>query len=142
MLAWLAVLILQRHTQVSAWALVLACGYPILEVLFSIVRRRRRNISPGDADRLHLHSLVKRRVVRFLLPRASNLARNSLTGAIMWIAAMIPAVLAVLWPTQSLALVFSFVVCAVLYSVVYARLTQFRWCVSPATLVLKPIKTA
>ena len=129
-LAWLAVLILQRHSQVSAWAPVLACGYPILEVIFSIARRRRRNLSAGDADRLHLHSLVERRMVRFLLPRASNLARNSLTGAIMWIAAIIPAVISVLWPTQSLMLVLGFAVCAVLYSAVYARLTQFRWCVS------------
>ena len=141
-LAWLAVLILQRHIQVSAWAPVLACGYPILEVFFSIARRRRRKLSPGDADRLHLHSLVKRRMVRFLLPRANNLARNSLTGAIMWIAAAIPAVISVLWPTRSLMLVFGFLVCAVFYSAVYARLTQFRWCIYPATLVLKPIKAA
>ena len=141
-LAWLAVLILQRHIQVSAWAPMLACGYPILEVFFSIARRRRRKLSPGDADRLHLHSLVKRRMVRFILPRASNLARNSLTGAVMWIAAIIPAVISVLWPTRSLMLVFGFLVCAVLYSAVYARLTQFRWCISAATLVLKPIKAA
>ena len=141
-LAWLAVLILQRHSQVSAWAPVLACGYPILEVLFSIVRRRRRNRSPGDADRLHLHSLVKRRVVRFLMPRANNLVRNSVSGAIMWAAAIIPAVIAVLWPTQSLVLVLGLLVCAVLYSAVYARLTQFQWCVSPATLVFKPVKAA
>ena len=139
-LAWLAVLILQRHSQVSAWAPMLACGYPILEVLFSIVRRRRRNRSPGDADRLHLHSLVKRRMVRFLLPGASNLARNSVTGAIMWIAALVPAVIAVLWPMQSLVLVSGLLVCAVLYGAVYARLTQFRWCFSPATLALKPIE--
>ena len=141
-LAWLAVLILQRHSQVSAWAPVLACGYPILEVLFSIARRRRRKLSPGDADRLHLHSLVKRRLVRFLLPQASNLARNSLTGAIMWGAALVPAVIAVLWPTQSLALIVGFFACALLYSAVYARLTQFSWCFSPATLVLKPVEAA
>ena len=139
-LAWLAVLLLQRHIEVSAWAPALACGYPILEVLFSIARRRRRKLSPGDADRLHLHSLVKRRLVRFLLPHASNLARNSFTGAIMWIAALVPAVIAVLWPTQSLVLVFGLLACAVLYSAVYARLTQFRWCFSPATLALKPIE--
>ena len=141
-LAWLSVLILQRHSEVSAWAPMLACGYPILEVSFSIARRRRRNRSPGDADRLHLHSLVKRRMVRVLLPRASNLARNSLTGAIMWIAAIIPAVISVLWPTQSLMLVLGFLGCALLYSAVYARLTQFQWCISPATLVLKPVKAA
>ena len=141
-LAWLAVLILQRHSQVSAWAPVLACGYPILEVLFSIVRRRRRKLSPGNADRLHLHSLVNRRMVRFLLPSASNLTRNSVTGATMWIMALVPAVIAVLWPTQSLVLVFGLLAYAALYSAVYAKLTQFRWRTNLATLVSNPVKAA
>ena len=133
-LAWLAVLMLARHPEVSAWAPMLACGYPILEVLFSIVRRRRRNLSPGDPDRLHLHSLVKRRVVRPLLPRASNLVRNSVTGALMWNAALLPAVIAVQWPTHTVTLVMGFAICALAYSAVYARLTQFRWAFVAATL--------
>jgi len=126
-LAWLAVLILDRHAEVSAWAPMLVCGFPILEVLFSIARRRRRHLSPGDPDRLHLHSLVKRRLVRALLPNASNLVRNSATGAIMWMTALVPAAIAVTWPTHTLMLVLGFVACALLYTAAYARLTQFRW---------------
>ena len=126
--AWLAVLMLARHPGVSAWAPMLVCGYPVLEVLFSIARRRRRGLSPGAADRLHLHSLVKRRVVRALLPRSSKLVRNSVTGALMWGAALVPAAIAVSWPTNTPALILSFGVCALLYAAVYARLTQFRWC--------------
>lgn len=133
-IAWLAVLMLARHPEVSAWAPMLACGYPILEVFFSIARRRRRGRSPGDADRLHLHSLMKRRVVRRLLPGASNLVRNSVTGAIMWLAALLPAVIAVNWPADTPALVLGFAGCALLYSAIYARLTQFRWCFRPMTL--------
>ena len=133
-LAWLAVLILARHTEVSAWAPMLVCGFPILEVLFSIVRRRRRHLSPGDPDRLHLHSLVKRRVSRALLPHAGNLVRNSVTGAIMWLAALVPAAIAVTWPTHTATLVLGFVVCGLLYTAVYARLTQFRWFWSVRTL--------
>lgn len=133
-LAWLAVLMLARHPQVSAWAPMLVCGYPILEVFFSIARRRRRGLSPGEADRLHLHSLVKRRVVRTLLPRASTLARNSVTGALMWIPALPPAAIAVSWPSDTLALVLGFVVCSLVYWAVYARLTRFRWFFSTATL--------
>jgi UDP-N-acetylmuramyl pentapeptide phosphotransferase/UDP-N-acetylglucosamine-1-phosphate transferase len=136
-LAWLAVLILDRHPEVSAWAPMLVCGFPILEVMFSILRRRRRNLSPGDPDRLHLHSLVKRRLARALLPNASSLARNSLTGAIMWFAALVPAVIAVNCATNTSLLVLGFVLCAAAYSAVYARLTQFRWCFSPSTLVIK-----
>jgi UDP-N-acetylmuramyl pentapeptide phosphotransferase/UDP-N-acetylglucosamine-1-phosphate transferase len=132
-LAWVAVLLLQRHPQVSAWAPLLVCGFPILEVVFSMVRRLRRKLSPGTADRLHLHSLVRRRLVRKLLPRGSNLMCNSATGAIMWVAALLPAVIALQWPTDTAALVLALAVCAFLYSSVYARLTQFRWCISAAT---------
>lgn len=132
--AWIAVLILQRHPSVSAWAPMLACGFPLLEVLFSIVRRRRRKLSPGHPDRLHLHSLVERRLTSALLPNASRLARNSVTGAIMWLAALIPAVIAVSSPIDTSKLVGGFLVCTALYLVAYARLTQFRWCFRPATL--------
>ncbi|MDR3453495.1 MAG: glycosyltransferase [Rhodoferax sp.] len=136
-LAWLAVLLLARHEEVSAWAPMLVCGFPILEVFFSIARRRRRGSSPGDADRLHLHSLVNRRVVRVLLPHASNLVRNSATGAIMWGAALVPALIAVRWPTHTPALVLGFAACVLLYAAAYARLTQFRWGFGAATLQSK-----
>ena len=136
-LAWLAVLMLERHVEVSAWAPMLVCGYPVLEVFFSIARRRRRGLSPGAADRLHLHSLVKRRVVRALLPRASKLVRNSVTGSIMWFAALVPALIAVSWPTDTFALALGFMVCAFLYSAIYARLTQFHWCFRPLVLVTR-----
>lgn len=136
-LAWLAVLILARHTEVSPWAPMLVCGYPVLEVLFSIARRRRRNLSPGDPDRLHLHSLVKRRLMRRLLPRAGNLMRNSATGAMMWTAALLPALIATQCLTNTAMLMLGFVFCGVVYSAAYARLTQFKWCFTPATLVPK-----
>jgi UDP-N-acetylmuramyl pentapeptide phosphotransferase/UDP-N-acetylglucosamine-1-phosphate transferase len=133
-LAWIAVLLLARHPEVSAWAPLLVCGYPILEVGFSIVRRRRRGLSPGDPDRLHLHSLVKKRFVRHMFPRASNLIRNSVTGMIMWAAAMVPMAIAVYLSGDSLDLALGLLLCAFVYSALYARLTQFRWCFRAATL--------
>lgn len=133
-LAWVAVLVLARNPEVSAWAPMLACGYPILEVGFSIWRRKKRHMSPGDPDRLHLHSLFKRRVVRRLFPHAHNTVRNSLTGALMWCAALLPSLLAVLYWSHTPSLVAAGLLCAAVYSSVYARLTQFRWCISPATL--------
>jgi UDP-N-acetylmuramyl pentapeptide phosphotransferase/UDP-N-acetylglucosamine-1-phosphate transferase len=133
-LAWIAVLLLARHSEISAWAPLLVCAYPILEVGFSIYRRRKRGCNPGAPDRLHLHSLVKKRLVRKMLPNASNLVRNSVAGLLMWGAALIPAAMAVTEKHDSLELAFLFALCALLYSSVYARLTQFRWCVQPATM--------
>lgn len=125
--AWLAVLLLARHPEVSAWAPLLICGFPILEVLFSIQRRWRRQQSIGAPDRLHLHSLVNRRLVRRLLPNGTRLMRNSVTGAIMWGAGLLPASIALHWYTDTAALMLGLALCAFMYSVIYARLTQFRW---------------
>ncbi len=126
--AWLAVLMLARHPEVSAWAPLLICGFPILEVLFSIRRRWRRQQDIGAPDRLHLHSLVNRRLVRRMLPKASCLARNSVTGALMWGAGLLPASIALHFYTDTSALALGVVLCVFMYSAVYARLTQFHWC--------------
>ncbi len=139
-LAWIAVLLKARNPQISAWAPVLACGFPILEVLFSIWRRAKRKLNPGHPDRLHLHSLVGRRLVRRLLPRAGQLVHNSLTGAGMWLAAAVPMLLALQWPQDTAMLAAGFAFCGFLYSALYARLTQFRWCLSGVTL--RPAKQA
>lgn len=133
-LAWLAVLMLGRHPEVSAWQVLLVCAYPVLEVCFSVVRRRRRGLNPGDPDRLHLHSLVKQRFVRQLFARRSNLWRNSATGILMCTGSLIPVLLSVVLPTDSLSMALGLFLCAVAYSAVYARLSQFQWCVKAATL--------
>ncbi len=133
-LAWIAVLLKARNPEISAWAPVLVCGYPILEVLFSIWRRAKRKLNPGAPDRLHLHSLVKRRLIRRLLPHAGQLTRNSVTGASMWLAAAVPVLLAIQWADNTPLLVASFIFCIFLYSATYARLSQFRWCLNGATL--------
>ena len=139
--AWLAVLLLNRHPEVSAWAPLLVCGFPFLEVIFSIIRRWRRRASPGDADCLHLHSLVKRRIVRRWLPHASTLVRNSVTGAVMWLPALLPAVVALQYPSNTPALVLGFALYSFLYSAAYARLTQFRWCLSALTVQRQRLST-
>lgn len=140
-LAWIAVLMLARHPEISAWAPMLVCGYPILEVVFSMVRRRRRGLDVGDPDRLHLHSLVKRRVVKPMFPNGSNLLRNSITGATMWLASVLPVCIAIYFTNDTLKLFIGFVVCAVVYSAVYARLSQFRWCVRSGIKNTKTVRS-
>lgn len=139
--AWLAVLLLDRHPEVSAWAPLLVCGFPFLEVIYSIVRRWRRRVNPGDADCLHLHSLVKRRIVRRWFPQASTLVRNSITGSIMWLATLPPVAVALQYPGNTPALVLAFAIYALLYSAAYARLTQFRWCLTALTVRRQKLST-
>jgi len=139
-IAWTSVLMMARHPEISAWALLVACAYPILEVGFSVWRRKKRHLNAGDPDRLHLHSLVKRRFIWRLMPNATNGVRNSMTGATMWLAALLPVLLASQFWNNPPALMGCCVGLVVLYSLVYGRLTQFRWCLTPVRM--RPIVNA
>jgi UDP-N-acetylmuramyl pentapeptide phosphotransferase/UDP-N-acetylglucosamine-1-phosphate transferase len=93
-LAWACVLLIERHSQVSAFTALLLCVHPITEVLFSVYRRRMRNEHPGHPDRLHFHSLVKRRVMQRVLPKSSKTVRNSVGGLLVGAMSILPAVVA------------------------------------------------
>jgi len=63
-LAECAVLLVVRNPDVSAWAVLLCCVYPIWETIFSIWRKTfYRKTGMGRPDRVHFHMLVYRRLV-------------------------------------------------------------------------------
>jgi UDP-N-acetylmuramyl pentapeptide phosphotransferase/UDP-N-acetylglucosamine-1-phosphate transferase len=133
-LAWVAVLMVERNTQVTPFAALLICIYPVTEVLFSIYRRRMTQVNPGHPDRLHLHTLVMRRVVKPMLmrmfpdePKLANRLRNSVTGLLL-ATGTIPAVLIALFLVNSPLYAALFcLVFALGYVAIYARLVRFHW---------------
>jgi UDP-N-acetylmuramyl pentapeptide phosphotransferase/UDP-N-acetylglucosamine-1-phosphate transferase len=126
-LAWLAVLLHMRNPGVSAWAGLLVCAYPVIEVIYSIVRRYRQRQSPGAPDSLHLHSLVQTQVIRKMLPHWPHNGRNAAVSPLMWGYAAMPASLAVVWyndPAWWLVLVL--LACVGVYHLIYKRLAALR----------------
>lgn len=95
-LGWLAVLIIHRNAGVSPWLVLLACAYPVTEVLYSMWRRHRARLPSGAPDNLHLHSLVKTQVVLRHLPHWNPRLRNAAVSPLMWVYAAVPAGLAVM----------------------------------------------
>jgi UDP-N-acetylmuramyl pentapeptide phosphotransferase/UDP-N-acetylglucosamine-1-phosphate transferase len=134
MLAWVAILLPVRNPGVSAWASLLACGYPVIEVLFSMARKHHREgHRPAQPDKVHLHMLLHSRFARRLIPSADNAIKNSLTSLFLWAYAAVPAFAATRWFSQTPRLMVAFLVSAGLYWIIYLRLTQFRWCLVPST---------
>jgi UDP-N-acetylmuramyl pentapeptide phosphotransferase/UDP-N-acetylglucosamine-1-phosphate transferase len=125
LLAWLAVLLVERNVGVSAWAALLACGYPVIEAVFSILRRVQRKSHFGLPDRLHLHSLVKVRFVRKKLWFLSPVLRNSATSIPLWAYTMSMAAMAVAWPDEVQFLILAFLASSMFYWVWYLRLVRF-----------------
>jgi UDP-N-acetylmuramyl pentapeptide phosphotransferase/UDP-N-acetylglucosamine-1-phosphate transferase len=128
LLAWVAVLLPARNSQVSVWAPLLVCGYPILEVLFSVWRKYRRvGHHPGQPDKVHLHMLMFRRVTRFCFRNSSSAMQNGLTSPTLWPFSLLCAGLAVAFHTHTLLLIFCLLFVALCYHLSYVRLTQFKW---------------
>ncbi|MBU0540838.1 MAG: glycosyltransferase [Gammaproteobacteria bacterium] len=124
---------------VSPWAMLLVCGYPIIETLFSVYRRLSRKCrrNPGTPDASHLHSLVYRRVVsRKLIPNAPAWQRNALTSPFMWLYAAVPMLGAIFWP-QSLVMVLAWLA---LSFFVYQR--AYRRMVRMGVFFRKPVRLA
>ena len=71
LLAALGVLLPARNPEVSAWAAILICAYPVIETLASMRRKaRRKGHSVGQPDRVHFHMLAHRRYARRIVAGA------------------------------------------------------------------------
>lgn len=136
--AEIAVLIVIRHPGISPWQVLAICAYPVIEVMYSIYRRKViRKCSPGTPDRLHLHTLLYRRVVCRCLPSSTlpRWKRNSVVACIVtcW---LVTASLAALTLGDNPWMAFNLVVLQVLaYMAIYARLVRGHWCLNPMVML-------
>ena len=126
-LAWVAIMLIERNPGVSAFAALLVCLHPVTEVLFSIFRRRSKNMNPGKPDSMHFHSLVKQRYVRRWFGRMSNLARNSITGILVGHLTLGSIVLANIFYNNKIFSIFSIVILMSGYVILYMRIVRFKW---------------
>lgn len=125
-----AILLVIRHPEVSAWFPFLLCFYPTFETVFSIYRRFSiSKRSPMEADALHLHSLIMSRVVMNnpkLTHRENKLRKNYLTSPYLWFFNGVVAMVAIWFYDSPLVLMGFYVVFIVIYIWVYSGIVNFR----------------
>ena len=88
LLAELSVILVHRNSEVSPWFPLVLLAYPVWETLFSMYRRKKSGGSTGEADCLHFHTLVYRRVVRWHSFRGAPrdyVTRNSIASTCLWL---------------------------------------------------------
>jgi len=129
-LGWLALLLPTRNPEVSPWASLLLCAYPVAETLFSMARRLRGRLSISEPDREHLHSLLKVVLIRPLLRDWSPNLRNAAVSPFLWLLAAGPVVVAILDYSNTKLLFVAFLVFCLVYGIFYlplaARAAQLR----------------
>jgi UDP-N-acetylmuramyl pentapeptide phosphotransferase/UDP-N-acetylglucosamine-1-phosphate transferase len=128
LLASLGVLLPMRNPEVSAWAAILICAYPVIETLASMRRKARRDgYSIGEPDRVHFHMLAHRRYARRLVPRhlPADL-RNPATSVVTWMLPLLTTGLVALsYDSAPLSAAFFFLT-AYLYGQAYAAMSLNR----------------
>jgi UDP-N-acetylmuramyl pentapeptide phosphotransferase/UDP-N-acetylglucosamine-1-phosphate transferase len=125
-LAWLAVLLPVRNPEVSVWAGLLVCAYPVIEVIYSVVRRAMRHQSPGAPDSGHLHSLIKVKLIRPKLSThgVDRSVRNAAVSPIVWTFSAMPAIAATAMFDRPVFLALGIAACVLLYHVLYRYLSE------------------
>jgi UDP-N-acetylmuramyl pentapeptide phosphotransferase/UDP-N-acetylglucosamine-1-phosphate transferase len=95
LLAALGVLLPARNPEISAWAALLICAYPVIETVASMRRKSRRDgHSVGQPDRVHFHMLAHRRYARRLVPKHRIEYRNPATALVTWALPALSAIFA------------------------------------------------
>lgn len=99
LLASVSVMLPERNQDVSPWVVLVVLGYPVLETLYSILRKTvRKGARPGSADKAHLHHLLYRYLKRTV--RGTNAMRfaNPSVSALLWGAIVTSLVFVLLAP--------------------------------------------
>lgn len=114
LLATLGVLLPARNPEISAWAAILICGYPVIETLASMRRKaRREGHSVGKPDRVHFHMLAHRRYAR-RIARGRKHLRNPATSVVTWTLPLITtAFVMISWNSALLSAMFFFATVAI-----------------------------
>lgn len=137
LIAELSVLLVTRHPEVSPWFPLLLVIYPVFETLFSIYRKKfLRGMSPGVPDGLHLHMLVYKRLVRWMVgsKEARHMTRrNSMTSPYLWALSSLSVAPAMLFWNNTPVLIGFVCVFVLTYLYLYQMIIRFR---SPRWMVL------
>ena len=127
--AEVAVLTVVRNPQINAWQILAIYAYPVIEVVFSMYRRKvLRKTFVGAPDRLHLNSLFYRRVAcHRISSKKYPWIRNAGVACFvsMWLATA--TVISVLIGSTILVAVTLVLVQVFIYIAIYMRLVRGHW---------------
>ena len=125
-IATLSIWLCFSHSEISPWFALLINGYPVMETLFTIYRRKiHQNKSPGTPDGIHFHTLIYRRILQ-AKHFNSALSANARTAPYLWVLAGISIGPAVLWWQSTPILIAACIFYAISYLWVYSKIVRFK----------------
>mgnify|MGYP001571192039 FL=1 len=92
-LVWIAILMLNRNSDIAPFAILLMFFWPIADMLFSIYRRYRGGRPIDQPDRLHFHQMVMRALELTFLAKKTRELTNPLATLVILPLAAAPVIL-------------------------------------------------
>lgn len=129
-IAIMSLVLVAKNSTVSPWFPALLLIYPVWETVFSIYRRKiRKKKSPLQADNMHLHSLILKRIAK-RTAKSDNpkiiIRQNSIASVYIWAFASMPVVWAITFWNKTLILILGVALFICSYNMLYRCLVKFR----------------
>jgi len=122
----LSIMLCLQHPEISPWFALLINGYPIMETLFTIYRRKiHQGKNPGMPDGIHFHTLIFRRILQ-AKHFDSALSANARTAPYLWLLAGLSITPAVLWWDSTPILIGACMLFITSYLWIYNKIVRFR----------------
>jgi UDP-N-acetylmuramyl pentapeptide phosphotransferase/UDP-N-acetylglucosamine-1-phosphate transferase len=127
----LSILLVARNSSVSPWFALLVNAYPFFETIFTIWRRKiHKGKSPYLPDGAHFHSLIYRRIIRWVGVRDSEVtkcyAKNASTAPFLWFLSSLAVFPAVIWWETTWVLQCFMLLFCVSYVLAYKIVVMFK----------------
>jgi len=122
-----SILLVKKHSEVSAWFALLVNIYPVYETIFSIYRRKiLAKRSAMEPDGIHLHTIFYKILIKKLLGVDKPEYRNPTTSVFLWVLnafGVVPAL--IFWDNTKILILCSFIF-VVLYTYLYWKILNLK----------------
>ena len=119
LVAWNAILLLNREPEISAWGVLLIILWPVLDTVFAMLRRFVTGHSIATPDRLHYHHVLMR-LVLIATPKSISIEKaNPIGSFIAWPLIALPTLLGVIFIANNTKSVLAIILFTVLYNITY-----------------------
>lgn len=119
LLTWIGVLLITRNPGIAPFAVMLLFFWPVMDMLFAIMRRVGTGRRVDQPDRLHFHQLVMRAIELVILGRKNKKIANPLATLIVLPMASVPIITAQFVYASDRMSVVSFLVFMALFVLTY-----------------------
>jgi UDP-N-acetylmuramyl pentapeptide phosphotransferase/UDP-N-acetylglucosamine-1-phosphate transferase len=110
-MAVIAMMIAQRHKDISPFFVLLSISYPVIEVIFSFIRRGlQKGANPLEPDTQHLHHLINAKIAN---------GNNSRTVLFILPLIVIPNIIALMFYNNQILLVIAVILFVLIYLGLY-----------------------